>query len=77
MTINEFDEQMTDRENAIRILDRKIKLYRRGEESLGVVDAYELAALRAGCPVYQIAALWEANPPSPSYQFDGRVPAKK
>jgi hypothetical protein len=56
--MNEFDEQMDgqSKDEILALLKSKAAEYYQGEETIGVLAAYEAAALRAGLPISQIEA---------------------
>ena len=46
--VTEFDEQVAGKTDALNRLRRVAAQYRRGEETYGIMSAFERAALRAG-----------------------------
>ena len=48
---DEFDEQSDSKEQALSVLHEKYQEYARGDESMGVLDAYQRAAMKKGASI--------------------------
>jgi len=60
MDITEFDEQIKNKEQAIRIISSKITEYLTGLESLGVVDGYIYSAYKQKIlTVDEVESIWK------------------
>lgn len=57
MLTEAFEASKTKGE-ALRRLTEMVKLYRKGEETMSVIDMYEIAAMNHGADYKEIQAAW-------------------
>jgi len=67
LSMEESDEKIKTKNQALRNLREKILEYKKGDETMGVVSMYERTCLKMGCTNKQVDQCWDLSVEPPSY----------